>query len=121
MGQKIINTQNSSRTALKTKQNLENHLKTGQTLKNKKTSRKPNNVPKKINSQGVLVKHPNFLKSLEFYVVSVVLGFYCFFLVFSTSFFCFFDTSRVFCVAAASGFSQLPPLSLSKELFKTRK
>ena len=69
---------------------LENHLKTYRTLKNqknlektnktKKTSRKPikpkktkkNKKNKKTNCQGVLVKHPNFLKSLEFM-------FFCFF------------------------------------------
>jgi len=108
MGQKIINTQNSSRTALKTKQNLENHLKTGQTLKNKKTSRKPNNVPKKINSQGVLVKHPNFLKSLEFYVVSVVLGFYCFFWFSRRVFFVFLTLLEFFVLRLQVAFRSSP-------------
>ena len=110
---------------------LENHLKTYRTLKNqkklektnktKKTSRKPkkNNKTKKNkknNCQGVLVKHPNFLKSLEFM-------FFLFFLVLLV-FFAFLDVflfflvfSRFFVLRLQVDFHRPAPFSLSKELF----
>ena len=99
---------------------LENHLKTCRTLKNKKNlekTKKTNktnktqktnktNKTQKNNSQGVLVKHPNFLKNLEFMH-------FLFFLVFSRFFCVFLNFSIFFCVAAASSLS-LPPPSFFK-------
>ena len=116
--------------SLENQKELENHLKTYRTLKNQKKLEKTNKTKKnkktnktkknkKNNCQGVLVKHPNFLKSLEFlfFLFFLVFWFYCFFW-FSRCFFVFFGFLEVFCVAAANGFSPPPPpFSLSKELF----
>ena len=81
---------------------MENHRKNLAETKNQKNlektkrNKKPReNPPKKTikqknNSEGVSVKHPNFLKSLEF------------------MFFVFFEFSRVFCFAHSDSF-YFPP------------
>ena len=105
--------------SLENQKELENHLKTYRTLKNQKKFEKTNKTKKnlektkktnktkknkKTNCQGVLVKHPNFLKSLEFLVFLVIV-----FFGFLDVFLFFFGFLEVFCVAAASGFSPPPP------------
>ena len=85
---------------LKNQKNLE---KTKKTKKNKKNTKN-----KKNNYQGVLVKHPNFLKSLEFMVFLVFL-FFLFFLVFLVFSRFFWFSQGFFVFSISPGLSILLP------------
>ena len=109
---KSIENQKELENHLKTYRTLENQKKLEKTNKTKKTSRKPKKTikPKKTKKntcQGVLLKHPNFLKSLEFLFFLVLLVF----LVFSM-FFCFFWFSRSFLCCGCKWIFAAPPLFL---------